>query len=90
MRNHLIHGLWTLSENENGEFLVENFRSVRGEERLDSMWVGQKELDALLHDVRNLSAWIVGFKVSKMLHASQGLLQASSSQQLDSHQPSPE
>ena len=79
LRNHLIHGTWTLSENDRGEYLVSNYRSVRGEERHDTMWVGQEALDALLHDVKMLSGVILGFKTSKMLHGHQGLLQATSS-----------
>lgn len=75
-RNHLIHGTWTLSENDEGEFLVTNYRSVRGVARHDTLWVGQEVLDNLLHDVRNLSAWITGFTVTKMLHAHEGLLRA--------------
>ena len=74
IRNHMIHGTWSLEANEKGEFLVSNYRSVRGQERHDTLWVGQKNLDDLLTDVRNLDAWIVGFTVSKMLHAHHGLL----------------
>lgn len=76
IRNHLIHGLWTLAENENGEFLVSNYRSVGGIERHDTLWVGQKELDDLLHDVKVLSGALMGFKVTKMIHGGQGLLRA--------------
>jgi hypothetical protein len=79
IRNHFIHGTWTLSENEKGEYLVSNYRSVRGEERHDTFWVGQNDLDALLSDVKMLSSVIIGFKVSKMIHAHGGLLRATPS-----------
>ena len=76
VRNHLIHGTWSLGENENGEFLVVNYRSVRGVDRIDSLWVGKEILDNLLADVRMLSGVIVGFTVTKMIHAHNGLLRA--------------
>ncbi|HUE80017.1 MAG TPA: hypothetical protein VMN38_10350 [Sphingomicrobium sp.] len=87
-RNHLIHGTWSLNENEKGEFLVMNYRSVRGEERHDTLWVGQEVLDNLLADVQNLSAVITGFVVTKMIHAHEGLLRAQSASSPD-HQAQP-
>ena len=76
VRNHIIHGQWSLSENDDGEFLVMNYRTVKGIERTDTLWVGQKVLNDLLSDVEMLAGSIMGFTITKMVHAHEGLLQA--------------
>jgi hypothetical protein len=75
-RNHIIHGTWTLSANSEGDFMVSNYREVRGQGRHDELWVGRKLLEALVRDVETLSDVIMSFNVSRMLHGHHGLLQA--------------
>lgn len=76
VRNHIIHGTWGLNPNEKGQFNVSNYRTVKGEERYDQMWVGQDLLNGLLGDVKTLDGLIMGFIVTKMWHGHLGLLKA--------------
>jgi hypothetical protein len=75
IRNHLIHGTWALEADENEEFKVTNIRRVKGDDRIETLWVGTEKVQALLNDVLKLDSWIMGFIVTKMLHAHAGLLQ---------------
>jgi hypothetical protein len=76
VRNHIIHGTWGLDTNERGEFIVMNYRTVKGVERYENLWVGQQLLNDLLSDVKMLDGRIMGFIVTKMWHAHAGLLEA--------------
>lgn len=74
VRNHIIHGTWTIEPNEHGQYLVVNYRKVRGNEVTDTLLVSQPLLDDLLTDCRTLDAHITGFIVTKMVHAHHGIL----------------
>ena len=86
IRNHLIHGMWSLPENEVGEFHIVSYHKGR----VAALWVGQPLLDDLLEEVKNLVGLILGFTITKMMHAHTGQLAARPSSTPDHHtHPSP-
>jgi hypothetical protein len=87
VRNHIIHGTWSLDVNERDEFLVMNYRTVKGVERYETMWVGQRLLNDLLDDVKMLDSRIMGFVVTEIWHAHAGLLKTVPSSSPDHQAP---
>ena len=82
LRNHLIHGTWSMEATECGGFVVTNVRRDKGGDKFEQFEITMEVLLALLDDMRSLDNYIVGFIGSRMLHAHLGLLKAD-------HEPSP-
>jgi hypothetical protein len=76
VRNHVIHGSWSLEPNDDGSFVVYNIKSHVLTAQIEPLEVSLGFLRCLINDVRNLDNYITGFVVSKMLHVHQGLLKA--------------
>ena len=74
LRNHIIHGSWSLKPTENGGFDVWSMRPIMHTAHMQKIEVTPKLLTALLNDMRNLDNFIISFIASKMFHAHIGLL----------------
>jgi hypothetical protein len=73
LRNHLMHGVWSLEERE-GAFTVSSVSALRHIEQWDSVQVSENLLEALLQEIKDVDRLLMGLIVSKMLHAYVGQL----------------
>ena len=74
LRNHIIHGSWSLQPTENGGFDVWSIRPIFQTANADRIEVTSELLAALLNDMRTLDNYIVSFVSSRMWHQHIGLL----------------
>jgi hypothetical protein len=79
LRNHLIHGMWSLQPAETGGYPVTLMRALDRVEQMDTIEFSMGLVTALLEDIRTLDNHIATFIVSKMWHAHLGLLRADAS-----------
>lgn len=87
VRNHVIHGTWSLQPDEHGNFTVFSIRpkanAAPAAIDFEQLEIGIGFLQALVNDIRNLDNYITSFIASKALHMGKGLLKAD-------REPSPE
>lgn len=84
VRNHIIHGSWSLMPNDDGSFTTTNITMLRHAEKIARADVDLERIQGLLTEIYRLDGLIHGFIASKIWHAHLGLLKISHGKSPDS------